>query len=95
MNTYKRYCLLTLITTVLISFYPLYMGVRVIYDYLRFGAVDATNYPKYIIPYTPICIALIISAALLPFILKRCRKIQYSFAVFSGYRLFFYLRIAF
>lgn len=74
MNTYKKYCLLTLVTTVLISFYPLYMGVRVIYDYLRFGAVDAANYPKYVIPYTPICIALIIAAALLPFILKRCGK---------------------
>lgn len=95
MNTYKRYCLLTLITTVLISFYPLYMGVRVIYDYLRFGAVDATNYPKYIIPYTPICIALIISAALLPFILKRCGK--YSTLLLSAAAIvcFFILELLF
>ena len=92
MNTYKKYCLLTLVTTVLISFYPLYMGVRVIYDYLRFGAVDAANYPKYVIPDLHCTDYRRGSSAVHP---KTVRKTRHSFVICNGYRLFFYLRIAF
>jgi hypothetical protein len=46
------------------------MGVLAVTDYIRKGSIDVANYPKYIIPYTPICIALIIAAALMPVILR-------------------------
>ena len=59
----------------LASAYPIYMGVIMLIAYLRDGGVNATEYPKYIIPYTPISIALIICIALLSIAFKYCKKI--------------------
>ena len=58
----------------LASAYPIYMGVVMLAAYLRDGGINATDYPKYIIPYTPVCIALITCTALLPLAFKLCRK---------------------
>ena len=58
----------------LLSSYPLWMGAKVLSAYLRVGYINAADYPKYIIPYTPIAIALILSAALLPLIVKHGKK---------------------
>jgi hypothetical protein len=44
------------------------MGIVTIKDYIINGSIDVSDYQKYIIPYTPICIALIISIALIPLI---------------------------
>ncbi len=70
MNRNKKYYYLTLIGIMSASYYPIYMGVLAITDYLRKGSIDVANYPKYIIPYTPICFALIIATAFMPVILK-------------------------
>ncbi len=66
MKAFTKFYLLSLATVVAVSAYPLYMGIRVITDMFRFGTVYAENYPKYIIPYTPIALAIIIGTALLP-----------------------------
>ncbi|MCL2815709.1 MAG: hypothetical protein FWD23_14020 [Oscillospiraceae bacterium] len=58
--------LISLGAVLLTSVYPIYMGVIMLTAYLRDGDVNATDYPKYIIPYTPVSIALIICVALLP-----------------------------
>ncbi len=47
------------------------MGVRVAVDWVADGMVLKENYPKYIIPYTPICIAVIVAMLLMPLLLKR------------------------
>jgi len=54
----------------LLSAYPLWMGVRILSAYFRDGYIVAADYPKYVIPYTPIAIALIISVALLPLVIR-------------------------
>lgn len=77
---FNRYYLFACIGLIAASFYPLYMGVRVIADMIADGKVMKENYPKYIIPYTPICIALLIGLLLLPL----CMKLFGRFALLGG-----------
>ena len=65
-----RYWLLSLFGVLIASYYPLYMGISVIGDMIRDGTVMKENYPKYIIPYTPIAFAVILGVLLLPLIVK-------------------------
>lgn len=74
MTAYKKYCLFSVAGILLASFYPLYMGIKVVVDYIAKGSVDVADYPKYIIPYTPICLALIISVILMPLAIKFLKR---------------------
>ena len=65
-RAYRRYCLLALAGIALASSYPLYMGARVLLGMARDGAIPIADYPKYIIPYTPVCLALIMGTILIP-----------------------------
>lgn len=67
---FRTYYFLCLSIILLASFYPLYMGIKVLVDYVQFGFVMGENYPKYLIPYTPISLALITGVALLPLSMK-------------------------
>ena len=58
----------------LLSAYPLYMGAKVLAAHFRDGYIVAADYPKYVIPYTPIALALIVCAALLPLAFIKKRK---------------------
>lgn len=53
---FNRYYLLSCIGVLIVSYYPLSMGVRVITDMIVNGSVMKENYPKYIIPYTRITV---------------------------------------
>ncbi len=77
---FNKYYLFACIGLMAASFYPLYMGVRVIADMLADGTVMKENYPKYIIPYTPVCIALLVGLLLLPL----CMKLFGRFALLGG-----------
>lgn len=66
----RIYYILCLAGIVLASLYPLYMGIKILVDYVQFGYVLGENYPKYLIPYTPIGLALVTCVALLPFALQ-------------------------
>lgn len=80
MKSFTRFYLFSLATVAIASAYPLYMGIRVITDMHRFGTVYAESYPKYIIPYTPIALAVIAGAALLPFMFGLAKR----FALLCG-----------
>ena len=67
---FRAYYLLCTAGILLASLYPLFMGVKVLIDYVQFGYVLGENYPKYLIPYTPISFALIAGVAALPLFLK-------------------------
>ncbi|MBE6575368.1 MAG: hypothetical protein E7654_03740 [Ruminococcaceae bacterium] len=73
-KTFSVYCLLSLLGVLLASCYPIYMGVSVAGDMIRFGTVYAEDYPKYIIPYTPIALAVLAGVALMPLVLRWCRR---------------------
>lgn len=77
---FNRYYLFACLGVLLASCYPLYMGVRVIWDMIADGTVMKENYPKYIIPYTPISIAVLIGVLLLPV----CMKMFKRFALLGG-----------
>ncbi|MHB8129477.1 MAG: hypothetical protein ACYDEX_10800, partial [Mobilitalea sp.] len=86
---YKKIYLLSLLTVVIASVYPIYMGVLTLYSYLQNGYVNVNSYQKYIIPYTPICISLIITTALLPLIFKLFKRFTLPVVSLIGSLLFF------
>lgn len=77
---FNRYYLLSCIGVLIASYYPLLMGIRVITDMIVDGTVLKENYPKYIIPYTPISIAIIVGIFLMPL----CIKLFKRFALVGG-----------
>ena len=85
----KNYYLLSLLGVILASCYPIYMGITVIVDMIRYGTVYAENYPKYIIPYTPIALALLVGVALIPVALKYFKKYTLLFGTVISTVLFF------
>lgn len=71
---FRHFYLFSVLGVLLASFYPIYMGISVVSDMIRFGTVYAENYPKYIIPYTPIAVSLIVGVSLLPLLQKYLKK---------------------
>jgi len=86
---YKKFYLLSLLALILTSLYPIYMGVVTLGRYFQNGSIDVADYPKYIIPYTPICIALIVSAALMPLVFKVFKRYTLPVVSVLGTLLFF------
>ena len=86
---FKNYYLLSLLGVILASCYPIYMGITVIVDMIRYGTVYAENYPKYIILYTPIALALLVGVALIPVALKYFNKYTLLFGTVISTALFF------
>ena len=88
-KTFRNYYLFSLLGVLLASCYPIYMGISVIVDMIRYGTVYAENYPKYIIPYTPIALALLVCVALIPVALKYFKKYALLFGTVISTVLFF------
>lgn len=88
-KTFRKYYLFSLLGVLLASCYPIYMGISVIVDMIRYGTVYAENYPKYIIPYTPIALALLVCVALIPVALKYFEKYALLFETVISTVLFF------
>lgn len=63
---YILFYLISLFFILAVSAYPLYMGVKTMLYYMSEGAIKAEDYPKYVIPYAPMCVAIILAALLLP-----------------------------
>ena len=74
MTKLKKYWIFTLIGTLAVSFYPLYMGVSVVFDMITEGTVIEENFPKYVIPYTPIALSVIGAVILMPVLFKYAEK---------------------
>ena len=73
---YRTYCLWAAAGVVLLSSYPLYMGLKVICQMQENGFVPYDEYPKYIIPYTPIALAVIFGVLIMPLLQKITRKLD-------------------
>ncbi len=71
---FRRYYLFACIGVLIASYYPLSMGIQVITDMITEGTVMKENYPKYIIPYTPISIAVILGMFFMPLCIKLFRR---------------------
>lgn len=92
---FSRYYLLSCTGVLIASYYPLSMGVRVITDMIVNGIVRKENYPKYIIPYTPMCIAIIIGVLLMPFCIKMLKKSAFAGGASIATGVFFAVELLF
>ncbi len=84
-----RYYLFSCLGVLIASYYPLSMGVRVITDMLVNGTVMKENYPKYIIPYTPISVAIIIGVLLMPLFIRLFKRFALAGGAISATGIFF------
>lgn len=94
-KAFRIYWLFALLGTLAISAYPIYMGVKVIHNMTLYGFVPQRNYPKYIIPYTPIAIAVIAAVCLMPVLLKKMKKYPLLTASGIGLVVFFVMEFLF
>lgn len=92
---FRNYYLISAAALLAASCYPLYMGVRVVYDMIANGTVAKENYPKYIIPYTPIALSLILGVLFMPLFMKLFKRFSFaaggvfSIGAFFGFELLF------
>ena len=94
-KAFNRYYLLSCLGVLIASYYPLSMGVRVITDMLVNGTVMKENYPKYIIPYTPISMAIIIGVLLMPLFISFFKRFAFAGGAVSATAIFFGLELLF
>lgn len=88
-KSFWRFYLFALAAVVAASFYPIYMAIRVAGEILQNGTVPIESYPKYIIPYTPISIAVILGVALMPVFRKLSRKWDFFWGTVFSVVIFF------
>ncbi|MCH5303425.1 MAG: hypothetical protein J1E41_01055 [Ruminococcus sp.] len=94
-----RYWILTLLGVFAISIYPIYMGCSVLYYMITEGTVFEENFPKYIIPYTPIALSIIVAVIIMPLVIKYIKKFSvlivslFSVAVFFVAELIFETKV--
>ena len=93
--TTKKFYFISLGAVLLASFYPIYMGIIVLWAHFNYGGVQAQDYPKYIIPYTPLCIAVIAVVALFPLIFKFLKKLTLLTASILGIAFFIISELCF
>ena len=92
----KKYTLSYVIALAIIlaaSFYPLYMGVCVVSDMICDGTVLAENYPKYIIPYTPISLAVLFGTLIMPISQKYLKKASFALPSVASVAVFFVIEL--
>ncbi len=83
MKKVSVYWLVVLAGMLALSAYPLYMGFRVITDMMAQGTVMKEDFPKYIIPYTPISLAVLCAPLVMPLV----RKWKSKWNVFLAFAL--------
>lgn len=88
-QSFRRYHILCCLGVLFASYYPLSMGVRVIYEMIANGAVAKESYPKYIIPYTPISFAIIIGVLIMPLLMKFLKRFAFVGGAVSAAGVFF------
>ncbi len=97
MNNRKwmKYWLFALLGVLVASYYPLSMGIRVIADMVMNGTVMKENYPKYIIPYTPVSLAVIVGVGLMPVCMKKLKRFSLAGGVLAAVLVFFAAELLF
>lgn len=86
---FNQYYLISCLVVLMVSYYPLSMGVRVVTDMLVNGMVMKENYPKYIIPYAPISIAIIAGVLLMPLFFRSFKRLALAGGAIAATGIFF------
>lgn len=76
MSRELKHCwLICLLIVLVLSVYPLLMGGRILHSVLSFGSVSTADYPKYVIPYTPIGLAVLSAVLVMPWFVRLRRPV--------------------
>ena len=86
---YKKYYFIALACLIAACTYPIYMGIYVIVETCANGFVRVEDYPKYVIPYTPIAIALIAGVGVIPLVQKLFKKFDMLVGAYFSVAVFF------
>ena len=86
---YIKYYCIALAGLIAVCAYPIYMGITVIVETCVNGYVRVEDYPKYVIPYTPIAIALIAGVAVIPLVQKFFKKFDMLVGAYFSVAVFF------
>ena len=86
---YRNCWLLSLAAVITASAYPLYMGISVVFKTAQNGAVLLEEYPKYVIPYTPIALAVILGVLLMPLLQRVSQKRDLLYGSLLSVAIFF------
>lgn len=89
MSKFKKYWLFALLGVVCIAAYPIYMGGYVFYTMVTQGTLLAEHYPKYVIPYAPIALAVLAATALMPVFYRYAKKHALTAASIFALAVFF------
>lgn len=88
-KTLHRYYIFSCIGVIVLAFYPLLMGIRTVSEMLQNGAVPIEKYPKYVIPYTPIALALIFGVFLMPLFHRLFKRFDFTAVLLFSVGVFF------
>lgn len=86
-KAYWRFYFITLGILLALSAYPLVMGIRIIVLWLLNGGIRPEEYARYVIPYTAICLAILITAGMHP-VISRLKRMTTLVATVLGLGLF-------
>ena len=92
---YKIFYLVSVVLILIISIYPVYRGITTLISHYQNGYIEAENYPKYIIPYAPICFSVILIVVLMPLFYKLFKKHTLLVTSILGVLLFLVLETGF
>lgn len=88
-RTLRSYYIFSCIGIIALSLYPLLMGVRTVSEMLLHGAVPIEKYPKYVIPYTPVALALIFGILPMPLFHRLFKRFGFAAASVFSVGVFF------
>lgn len=94
-NQYKKFYAFSVAIILVASIYPIYMAFITLSSYLRNGYVSSEDYPRYIIPYAPICIALITVVLIMPVIYRFFKRYCLYASSLLGLLIFFICELGF
>ena len=89
---FRKFYLFTLAVLGALSAYPLINGVRIAYIGVMHGAVEPGQYARYVIPYTAMCVAILLFAAFLP-VLFRVKRMAFLVGLSGAYAVFIALEL--
>ena len=72
--SFKKYWRVALAAVILLSAYPVWMGIKLLVGMSKNGYVPMEEYPKYAIPYVPIAVAVIFGVLIMRIAVKLFEK---------------------
>lgn len=91
-KSYHKFYFTVLGVLIALSAYPMIMGIKIIILQYQNGSIRPEDYARYVIPYTAICVAILISVALYP-VIARLKGLSTLVATSLGLILFVVLEL--